>query len=133
MENRLRRQMSTMDESPILCGTEELASILMFGRVGEKTSSSTFIENVVNGIASFKRRQMVYLIQLGLAMRYVDAPLGKVSLLCLFEVVFLVSDTKKTSKRQIEKDKEALCLLQFVFLMSFCTFTFTFCTLHVVS
>jgi hypothetical protein len=37
-----------------------------------KASSSTFVETLVNDFASFKRRRAAYLIQLELAMRYVD-------------------------------------------------------------
>jgi hypothetical protein len=54
-----------------ICCAEEPTS--MFERSRVKASSSTFVENVVNGFASFKRQRTAYLIQVGPDMTFVEA------------------------------------------------------------
>lgn len=73
-----------------ICCAEEPTS--MFGRGRVKASSSTFVENVVNGFASFKRQRTAYLIQVGPDMTFVEAlrEKGRLPSRAILEVVLSV-------------------------------------------
>jgi hypothetical protein len=80
-----------------------------------KASSSTFVETLVNDFASFKRRRAAYLIQLELAMRYVDDLHDKGKLLsrAFLEAVLSVCEYSSVYHKTISR------LFQLVLLSSY--------------